>query len=55
MEAERTFKLTYSTMFNPPEELHANFEKALGKVKGSLGQEHAMIIDGKDHLRGREI
>jgi 1-pyrroline-5-carboxylate dehydrogenase len=35
-------------MFNPPEELHANFEAALGKIRGKLGQEHAMIINGRD-------
>ncbi len=42
------FKLTYGTMFNPPEELHAQFEAALAKVRANLGQEHGMIIDGKD-------
>jgi len=35
-------------MFNPPEELHTNFEAALEKVRQGLGAEHAMIIDGKD-------
>jgi 1-pyrroline-5-carboxylate dehydrogenase len=45
-----TFKLTYSTMFNPPEELHTQFEEALEKVKANLGKEYAMIIDGKDHF-----
>jgi 1-pyrroline-5-carboxylate dehydrogenase len=43
------FKLTYATMFNPPEEMHTLFEQALAKVKAALGQEHAMIINGKDH------
>ncbi|NOY98663.1 MAG: aldehyde dehydrogenase family protein [Chloroflexi bacterium] len=42
------FKLTYATMFNPPEELHTRFEEALGKTKAGLGQEYGMIIDGKD-------
>lgn len=42
------FKLTYSTMFNPPEELHTNFEIALKKVKANLGQEYAMIINGEE-------
>ena len=45
-----TFKLTYSTMFNPPEELHTQFEEALQKVKANLGKEFGMIIDGKDHF-----
>lgn len=42
------FKLTYATMFNPPEVLHMQFEEALAKVKAHLGSEYAMIIDGKD-------
>ena len=48
MERESTFKLTYATMFNPPEELHERFEAALAKIKGELGREHAMIIAGED-------
>ena len=44
------FKLTYSTMFNPPEELHTQFEQALQKVKANLGKEYGMIIDGRDHF-----
>ena len=44
------FKLTYSTMFNPPEELHTRFEEALEGVKANLGKEHAMIIAGQDHF-----
>jgi len=27
------FKLTYATMFNPPEELHKKFEEALKKPR----------------------
>jgi 1-pyrroline-5-carboxylate dehydrogenase len=42
------FKLTYSTMFNPPEELHRGFDKAVAKLKANLGKEYGMFIDGKD-------
>lgn len=42
------FKLTYATMFNPPEELHTGFDKAVTKLKQNLGREYGMIIDGKD-------
>ena len=42
------FKLTYATMFNPPEELHKGFDKAVAKLKANLGQEYGMIIDGQD-------
>lgn len=42
-----TFKLTYSTMFDPPPELHERFEAALGKVRGGLGQDNGHYINGK--------
>ena len=42
------FKLTYATMFNPPEELHARFDEALAKVRGNLGQEYGMLINGEE-------
>jgi 1-pyrroline-5-carboxylate dehydrogenase len=42
------FKLTYSTMFNPPDVLHTGFEKAIANLKSNMGKEHAMFIDGKD-------
>jgi hypothetical protein len=35
-------------MFNPPEELHAGFDKAVTQLKANLGKEYGMIIDGKD-------
>jgi 1-pyrroline-5-carboxylate dehydrogenase len=44
------FKLTYATMFNPPEELHAGFDGAVDKLKKNLGKEYGMIINGKDIL-----
>ena len=48
MASEQSFKLTYATMFNPPEELHQHFEAALAQVKAEMGQEHGMIIDGQE-------
>ncbi len=42
------FKLTYATMFNPPEELHKGFDAAVTKLKKNLGKEYSMIIDGRD-------
>jgi 1-pyrroline-5-carboxylate dehydrogenase len=44
------FKLTYATMFNPPEELHKGFDKAVTKLKANLGKEYAMFINGQDVL-----
>ena len=48
------FKLTYATMFNPPETLHKGFDKAVAQLKANLGKEYSMIIDGKD-FQGRAM
>lgn len=48
MGAEKKFKLTYGTMFNPPEEFHERYEAALTKLRGSFGTEYPMIINGQD-------
>jgi len=45
-----SFKLTYATMFNPPEELHVHFDEALAKLKAGLGKEYGMLIGGKDRF-----
>src|SRR5574341_2548020 len=42
------FKLTYATMFNPPEELHKGFDSAVMRLKHNLGKEYSMFIDGQD-------
>jgi 1-pyrroline-5-carboxylate dehydrogenase len=43
-----TFRLTYSTMFNPPPELHEQFDTALEKIRGSLGESRDHLINGAD-------
>src|SRR6185369_15929957 len=43
-----SFKLTYSTMFNPPAEMHERFEAALAKVTAGLGATYDFYIDGAD-------
>jgi 1-pyrroline-5-carboxylate dehydrogenase len=48
MQMTETFKLTYATMFNPPEELHLRFNEALAALKANLGQEYGMLIGGKE-------
>ena len=55
MASESSFKLTYATMFNPPEELHQRFEQALAKLRANLGQEYAMIIDGKEVFAAEKL
>ncbi|MFU2325758.1 aldehyde dehydrogenase family protein [Pseudomonas sp. NFX98] len=42
------FKLTYSTMFNPPAELHQQFERAMAVLKHDLGRDYGLFIDGKN-------
>jgi hypothetical protein len=49
------FKLTYATMFNPPEELHERFDKALADTLANLGKEYAMIIDGKEKFAADKV
>ncbi len=55
MAAEGSFKLTYSTMFNPPEELHVNFDSALSKIQANLGKEYGMIINGKEVFTAEKV
>lgn len=54
MQAD-AFKLTYSTMFDPPEALHERFDEALARVKGSLGAAHPMWIGGRARPGSREF
>ncbi|MCC6260392.1 MAG: aldehyde dehydrogenase family protein [Anaerolineales bacterium] len=49
------FKLTYSTMFNPPDELHSGFDQAVSNLKNNLGKEYAMFINGKDVLADKKF
>ena len=42
------FRLTYATMFNPPEELHRKFEQVMEEVRANLGKEYGMIIGGRE-------
>jgi len=50
-----TFRLTYSTMFNPPSELHERFETALENVRGKLGESHGHFINGADVVEDERI
>lgn len=48
--SQGTFRLTYATMFNPPEELHERYESAVRDIKENMGQEIPMIIAGEELL-----
>ncbi len=41
------FRLTYSTMFDPPEELHLQFESALERVRPLLGRDYPLLVGGR--------
>ncbi|HUO94656.1 MAG TPA: aldehyde dehydrogenase family protein [Steroidobacteraceae bacterium] len=43
-----SFKLTYSTMFNPPEEMHTRFDAAVARTRAALGVRHKLFIGGQD-------
>jgi len=49
------FKLTYATMFNPPEEMHTRFDEALASLKAGLGKEYGMIINGQDRFASEKF
>jgi hypothetical protein len=45
--APEPFRLTYSTMFDPPVELHQRFDAAQARVRTQLGNDHPMWIAGQ--------
>jgi len=45
-----SFKLTYATMFNPPADMHTQFDAALAKLNKTLGGTHALYINGEDRV-----
>jgi 1-pyrroline-5-carboxylate dehydrogenase len=42
------YKLTYSTMFDPPAEMHLRFDASLQELRANLGATHPLFIDGQD-------
>src|SRR5215472_7622754 len=48
-----SFKLTYATMFNPPEELHGRFDAAMASTLGQLGRQHPLHVAGEDRQTPR--
>src|SRR3990172_6675992 len=47
-KGKSSFKLTYATMFEPPDELHSRFDDALAMIKSTMNKEHRMIIGGRE-------
>jgi 1-pyrroline-5-carboxylate dehydrogenase len=52
---QTAFKLTYATMFNPPEELHDRFDEALKVVTANLGKEYGMFINGQERFADDKV
>src|SRR5438034_10178919 len=45
-----SFRLTYATMFDPPADVHTQFDAALAELNRSLGATHPLYINGKDRV-----
>ena len=43
-----SFRLTYATMFNPPAEMHVQFETALARLESGFGRRHPLFVAGAD-------
>lgn len=50
-----SFRLTYATMYNPPDAMHERFEAALAQVEAGLGAQHRLFIDGADRDTARHV
>jgi 1-pyrroline-5-carboxylate dehydrogenase len=43
-----SFRLTYATMFDPPDAMHERFDAALDVARSRLGMRHELFVDGAD-------
>ena len=43
-----SFRLTYATMFNPPEAMHERFEQSLARLRQQLGRTYPLYVNGRD-------
>lgn len=50
-----SFKLTYSTMFSPPPELHSRFDEAMVRTQSLLGRRHGFYVSGGDRRGARAV
>jgi acyl-CoA reductase-like NAD-dependent aldehyde dehydrogenase len=50
-----SFRLTYATMFDPPPQLHGQFESAVQRARDALGRRHGLFIDGADRSAARHF
>ena len=50
-----SFKLTYSTMFAPPQALHDSFDQAVAALRGRFGQDHPICIGGQPVHKAQKL
>jgi 1-pyrroline-5-carboxylate dehydrogenase len=50
-----TFRLTYATMFDPPEELHTRFDAAMAGLRSTLGARYPLYVAGADRPTPRTL
>lgn len=43
-----SFRLTYATMYSPPEAMHERFDAAMARTEAALGARHPLFIGGAD-------
>ncbi len=43
-----SFRLTYATMYNPPDAMHERFDASMARLQGALGARHPLFINGTD-------
>ena len=48
------FRLTYATMYDPPDHLHSSYDAAVADLKANLGKEYGMMIDGKERFAAKK-
>jgi acyl-CoA reductase-like NAD-dependent aldehyde dehydrogenase len=52
---DMSFRLTYATMFDPPEAMHERFDAALAVVRSRLGARHGLFVNGADVAGARHL
>lgn len=50
-----SFRLTYATMYNPPDAMHEQFEASMARVQAALGARHPLFIGGRDREAAQHV
>lgn len=49
------FRLTYATMFDPPEALHQSYERALARLKAAPVREYPLLVGGQSRRAAEQF